>query len=168
MFFVEGDDDQRFLERIISPLLADKYPIIKYFRYAPCVPKEVCNLVRSIETSWDYFFLADLDQNECLIRKREAVCERMRAVNLRQVVIVEREIESWYASGVDANTAKKIGFKLPRDSGSFSKEHLLRCVGKKFSTATDIRLALLDSYSLQRARLRSTSLSYLCERLQID
>lgn len=168
IFFVEGDDDQRFLERIIGPIVSENFLLVRYFRYASSVPKDVCNTLKTLESAgWHYLFLADRDQNTCITKKREAVCEKMQAVSPERIVIVDGEIESWYVSGVDSGKAKTIGIKMPRAVETFSKEHLQRSTNRKFPTATDLKLFLLDNYSLTEARTRSNSLAYLCRKLGI-
>jgi len=168
MFFVEGDDDQRFIERTIVPAIATKYDVIKYFRYASSVPKETCKVLRTLEsTGWDYLFLADRDQSACKTHRREKICEKMQVVTAKKIIVVDQEIESWYVSGLDAASARGVGLDLPRSSELFSKEHLVRLVGKRFPTATDLKLFLLDSFSLEVGRKSNASFAYLCKRLGI-
>jgi hypothetical protein len=168
MFFVEGDDDQRFIERIVAPRIGAIYPVIKYFRYASSVPKETCQILRTLEsTGWDYIFLADRDQCVCKTIRRQRVCDKMQAVKFNKVVIVDQEIESWYVSGIDVAIARAFGVPRTRCSELFTKEHLNRSINRRFPTATDLKLFLLDNFSLELAKQNNDSLSYLCRRLEI-
>ena len=168
MIFIEGDDDQRFLERVVAPLLRCRFDAIRFYRYAPCPHKEVSKLIRTLKhTGWEYLFLADKDSSPCITQKRGKIAERMPNVDQKKVIVVESEIESWYAAGVSVPVALEVGFTHPQKSDAFTKEHLLRCVNKRLPTATDIRLKLLDNYSLDLGRNRSRSLEYFCKKLNI-
>lgn len=168
VLFVEGDDDLRFLERVIKPLLTERYELVRIQRTSQLVPKEICKILLTLKASgWDYLFISDKDEHPCKTKKRQNVVGKWTAVQIDKVVIVDSEIESWYVAGADSMVALEIGFTLPRKTESFTKENLSRCTNKRYPTATDIKLKLLENYSVLTAKERSASFAYLLSKLAI-
>ena len=55
--FVEGDDDERFFNRILSPKLQEKYDTVKIIRYATMKKEKVDNFIRSIKAMGQSIFM---------------------------------------------------------------------------------------------------------------
>ena len=47
--WVEGDDDERFFNRILSPKFQEKYDTVKIIQYAKMKKEKVDNFIRSIK-----------------------------------------------------------------------------------------------------------------------
>ena len=46
---IEGDDDERFFEKIINPLLDEKYDSITLWKYSQETNKRINNIIRGIK-----------------------------------------------------------------------------------------------------------------------
>ncbi|PNR88787.1 hypothetical protein X925_04970 [Petrotoga sp. 9T1HF07.CasAA.8.2] len=56
---VEGDDDKRFFEKIITPLFEGKYDQVKVWKYAQQKKEKVSKFLKSIKgMNADYIFVA--------------------------------------------------------------------------------------------------------------
>ena len=47
--WVEGDDDERFFNRILSPKFQEKYDTVKIIKYAKLKKEKVDNFIKSIK-----------------------------------------------------------------------------------------------------------------------
>ena len=72
--FLEGEDDERFLNKIIKPELLKKYSKVKVFKYAqttrPILEKFVTILKNSHAT---YIFFSDMDRATCYTKRKDMV-----------------------------------------------------------------------------------------------
>ena len=71
--FVEGPDDERFVSRILAPIIGE-YQIIQY---ASMPNAKVNNFIRTINqmSSYDYIFLGDADGKSINDRKAQLVAK---------------------------------------------------------------------------------------------
>ncbi len=68
---VEGDDDVRFVEKIVKPFFEKKYNAVFVRPYAQMKKKSVNNIIKSIkDLRNEYLFLADMDQKNCISEKK--------------------------------------------------------------------------------------------------
>jgi hypothetical protein len=67
---VEGDDDPRFVERVVIPKLGSCYDFVQAWKYAQRKAEKVNAFLRSINSMGaDYLFLGDLNAHPCFPRK---------------------------------------------------------------------------------------------------
>src|SRR5688500_13348359 len=110
---VEGTDDERFVEKVIKPLLERKFSSIPIFKYAKMAPVKVQTLLKSIHNQNDrYLLFADLDDAFCLTTRKDGLRNKFNFLKDDRIVIVRREIESWYYAGLSKPSCRRIG--LPK------------------------------------------------------
>ena len=97
---VEGEDDVRFFGRLIKPLLSPRYDSVEIIPYA-CIKREKVNkfLKSVVLMKNDYIFVADIDFEHSVRDKKQILYYRFSNVDGANIVIVIREIESWYMQG---------------------------------------------------------------------
>ena len=111
---LEGDDDERFAQRVIIPALKSHYDYIQPWQYAQQKTEKINAFLRSIKKMGaSYFLLADIDAHECFPAKKDALLEAFTELESTHVFIVISEIESWYLAGVPKDN--KLGVQVPRD-----------------------------------------------------
>ena len=70
--WVEGDDDERFFNRILSPKFQKKYGNVRVIKYAKMKKEKVDNFIRSIKAMRaDYIYLTDINDSLCITAKKE-------------------------------------------------------------------------------------------------
>jgi hypothetical protein len=73
---VEGDDDLRFVERVVIPKLSSCYDFVHAWKYAQRKAEKVNAFLRSIKSMGaEYLFLGDLNAHPCFPKKKEALLQ---------------------------------------------------------------------------------------------
>ena len=71
---IEGSDDERFVKRIVKPLLERKYNSVMLWKYAEEPEKRVNKFLKSIKAmNSDYFYLRDINRDPCITAKKERI-----------------------------------------------------------------------------------------------
>ena len=97
---VEGDDDARFVDRVVIPRLRSRYDFVQSWKFAQERRKKVNAFLKSIKAMGaEYLLLADINAHPCFPKKRTALQEAFPELEGGKTVIVVREIESWYLAG---------------------------------------------------------------------
>jgi hypothetical protein len=160
---VEGDDDERFANRVVIPRLSSHYDYLQSWKYAQQKREKVDAFLRSIKAMGaDYFLLADIDEHHCFPEKRKAVLQKFAELSHEQTLIVVREIESWYLAGLPADNLW--GLKVPADTSDVSKEQFDAAIPKAFDSRIDCMIEMLKLFDLNTAGARNASFDYFARR----
>ena len=160
--FVEGDDDQRFANSILRPLLEPVCDYLEIYRYAQKRPSDVRRYIRSLDRIPDanYLFIADFDQGPCVTLKKSRLIDRYGSLEPEWILIVRREIESWYLAGLDADSCSELGIQFLRDTNDATKEGFDDLIPLRFEDRVDFMLEVLSKYDIETARGRNESFDY--------
>jgi len=124
LVFVEGGSDRRFFERAIQPFaLPLRMRVVEY----ASVPNREINriLVEKRRIGSPCMFVKDRDLAPCATSRKEKVQETHPPLAARDIVVVSREIESWYMAGITQETAKRLGIRnLPDKTDECVKRRL--------------------------------------------
>jgi len=134
--FVEGNDDERFFAKIVVPLLEPQYKSVHIVKFACMKRVNVCRLIRSIHRMNDeYLLFTDIDNEPGVKAKKHILMERFDALDTSHIVVVIREIESWYLAGLD--DAAELELSLPHhpSTDSLSKEYFNSHIPRRFRLA---------------------------------
>ena len=171
---VEGEDDIRFFGRLIKPLLAPSYHSVEIIPYA-CIKREKVNkFVKSVVLmNNDYIFVADIDQERSVRDKKQILYYRFSEIDGRSVVIVIREIESWYLAGISPDTAQELRIPDLLSTDTVTKEDFNALIPQQFDSRIDFMFEILKSFSLETAVRKNTSFrffvnTYLAGRESLD
>jgi len=81
-----------------------------------------------------------------------------------KILVVIREIESWYMAGLDTKPSKNLGIKkIPKTTEDITKEQFYSLIPQKFSRI-DFMREVLKNFSIQTAKQKNKSLKYCIER----
>jgi hypothetical protein len=165
---VEGEDDVRFFGRLIKPLLAPRYDSVEIIPYA-CIKREKVNkFIKSVVLMKnDYIFVADIDYEHSVRDKKQILYYRFSEVDGSKVVIVIREIESWYYAGISEALAHELGISETEPTDDLTKEDFNARIPKKFDSRIDFMFEILKSFSLETAAKKNQSFHYFVDRYQI-
>jgi len=167
--FVEGNDDLRFFEKVIKPEIKHKFLSIKIITYKNEKEEKIRNYLRSIKSmKAEYIFVVDINYTPCITRKKSIVMNKFkRILEEDKIIVVKREIESWYAAGITPSVAKKLKIKYSKikNPEDVTKEKFLSIIPSKYKTKLEFQLEVLNNYSLRHAAKKSKTLSYLLKKI---
>lgn len=166
---VEGEDDVRFFGRIVKPRFVHRYDSVEIVPYASTKREKVSRFISSIRLMKnDYIFVADIDTESSVRDKKQVLYYRYSGVDGGHIVIVIREIESWYLAGLPAGIARHLGVPHVPATDDITKEDFNTMIPKKFSSRIDFMFEVLKFFSLQEAVERNRSLSYFYHHYHLD
>lgn len=163
--FLEGEDDERFLNKIIKPELLKKYSKINIFKYAqtprPTLEKFVAILKNSHAT---YIFFSDMDRATCYTKRKARVKSKtVKNIDSTKVIIAKAEIESWYLAGLDQHNATSLNIQHFRNTENITKEDFNR-ICKKYTSRIYCMTIILEKFSLDIAKTQNKSFKYFCDK----
>jgi hypothetical protein len=160
---VEGDDDVRFVERVVIPKLSSCYDFVQAWKYAQRKAEKVNAFLRGIKSMGaDYLLLGDLNAYPCFPKKKEALLRTFTQLDHRQALIVVREIESWYLAGLPGNNL--LGVRVPSNTSDLTKEQFNGTVPNGFDSRIDYMLEVLKLFDIHTATTRNPSFCYFAHR----
>jgi len=166
--FVEGNDDERFFRKIVLPKLQKKYVSVKIIKYAQKHKKfeYLKKFIKSIKSiKDDYIYVTDINNSPCVTAKKQKIYENLDNINTNRILVVIKEIESWYLAGLDANSAKKLRIKkVYTITDTITKEQFNNLIPKKFDSRIDFMNEILKNFSLEIAQQKNKSLKYCIEK----
>ncbi len=166
--FVEGQDDKRFFEKIFAVKFNRAVKIIEY---AQKKEEKIESFIRSInKMGCDYIFFADLDNSRCITEKKEALTKKIKCLDKGKIIVVIKEIESWYLAGLDDKSRKKLGIKIKqKKTDGITKEKFRKMVPKKYQRSLiNFKIEVLNLFSIETATSKNSSLKYFVEKYQLE
>jgi hypothetical protein len=165
---VEGEDDVRFFGRTIKPLLLPRYDSIEIIPYASIKREKVNKFLKSIVLMKnDYIFVADIDAEYSVRDKKQILYYRFSNVDGGSIVIVIREIESWYYAGITGTLAQELGVEEMATTNDLTKEDFNARIPRKFDSRIDFMFEILKSFSLNTAAQKNHSFHYFVSHYRI-
>ncbi len=163
--FVEGNDDENFFEHIIIPKLSKKFLYVKIYKYSQKQKKKLKNFIRSIKSMGaDYIFLTDINNSPRVSDKKFRVIREIGNISEDNIVVVVKEIESWYLAGVKAEDCHSLGIPFIRVTDEVTKEQFNKLIPGKFDSRIDFMMEILKVYSHEEATRRNKSFKYFYEK----
>ena len=165
---VEGEDDVRFFGRIIKPLFVSRYESIEIIPYASIKRVKVNNFLKSVrEMNNDYLLVADIDTERSVRDKKQILYFHFNNIAGNSIVIVIKEIESWYYAGLSATAAQDIGVADLNTTDDLFKEDFNQLMPRRFDSRIDFMFEILKSFSLETAVLKNHSFKFFVQRYHL-
>ncbi|OGF67175.1 MAG: hypothetical protein A2Y62_07125 [Candidatus Fischerbacteria bacterium RBG_13_37_8] len=159
--FVEGHDDVWFFERIVKPHLVHYYRRVFIIQHARLSTKKKYNYIRSMhEMRADYLFVVDIDYFPCVRAKKEDIVGYLRIIDSRAIVVVIKEIESWYLAGIGNHRSRKLQLPVLESTDDITKEDFNALIPPKFRSRRDFMNELLKHYDITIAIQKNKSFAY--------
>ena len=166
--FVEGDDDERFFQEILIPRLQEKNNDIKIIKYAQKSKKfeYLEKFIRSVQSIGDYIYVTDINNSRCVTAKKQEIQNKLRNIDINKILVVIKEIESWYLAGLDNKSLKTLGIKkkIPNNTETITKEQFYSLIPKKFSSRIDFMREVLKNFSIEIAKQKNKSFRFFIEK----
>lgn len=162
---VEGEDDVRFFGRLIKPLLAPSYHSVEIVPYA-CIKREkVSKFIKSVRLMKnDCIFVADIDQERSVRDKKQILYYRFSGIDGQSIVVVIKEIESWYLAGIPPETAQALGVPDRASTDDLTKEDFNALMPPQFDSRIDFMFEILKSFSIETAVRKNSSFQFFVRR----
>jgi len=163
--FLEGNDDERFFENVVMPLLQERYYMIRFWKYSQRKPAKVANFIRSIcAMNADYIFAGDLDSDPCITSKKGQITKKNNQLAEEKIIIVAKEIESWYLAGLDEKTSKKLSIrKKIQFTDTITKEDFNRLIPKNMPRI-EFMQKILENYDIEIGKKKNSSFGYFLNK----
>ncbi len=164
--FVEGDDDERFFKRIVKPILEKEYDSVKLQKYAQVKPAKVDQYLESVKAMGaDHVLVADIDLAPCITAKKQAIKDRFKKIDEDRIVVVIKEIESWYLAGVEDDIcSRRFGLRHFATTDDLTKEQFCGLIKRKFDSKIDFMIELLKHFSTGTAKRKNKSFCYFLDK----
>jgi len=161
---VEGPDDERFVARIVKPVLEKKYDLVQVVQYAEQKKEKFNNLLRSFRKMGDYLCLADMNDKPCTTATKQAIQGTFKDIDTDRIVVVIKEIEGWYLAGLDEVGCKQLRIPAHDTTDHIAKEDFDRLIPKRFDSRIDFMSEILKFFSLEIAKQKNRSFGYFLEK----
>ncbi len=159
--FVEGNDDEIFFRKLITPILSKYYKNIEIIKYAQMKKDKVNLFLLSIRTlNFDYLFFADKDEYLSIKQKKEKLSEKFEQLAKENIIIVVLEIESWYLAGLDETASETLHINYFTNTDNLSKEDFNRLYHGRFNSRIDFIYEIIKLYVIEKAKQKNKSFSY--------
>jgi hypothetical protein len=166
---VEGEDDVRFFGRIIKPLLIHRYDAVEIIPYASIKRTKVDNFLKSIRLmNSDCIFVADIDAEKSVRDKKQVLYSHFSHIDGGSIIVVIKEIESWYYAGLTHDSALSLGVPDLPLTDDLIKEDFNGLIPKKYDSRIDFMFEILKYFSIDTARKKNHSFSFFLERYHLE
>lgn len=166
--FVEGNDDERFFSRIIRPLFSEEYDSVEIIMYAGMKNEKVCGFVRSIiAMGHDYILCADIDQEQNVRAKKTVLSDRYCLIENDHIIVIIKEIESWYLAGLDDRAQNRLGIRQYRSTNHITKELFNSMIPRHYASRIAFMGDILGLFSLSVAKEKNRSFSYFSQKFHL-
>ena len=162
--FLEGNDDERFFDCVIRSLLVKKYGRVKTVQYARDSPKTTKRFLRSIRAMGDeYILVKDINDAPCITVSKKKAVNKYQA-DSGNIIVIVKEIESWYMCGLDDKCCKKLGIEGKiGDANLARKEHFDKMVPRGISRI-EFMQQILEKYNIEIGEQKNKSLHYFARK----
>ena len=164
---LEGDDDERFFDRAISPLYKQIWDHVSLWKYSQQKLEKVNGFLNSINSMphADYIFVADMDDFPCITAKKERITSQFEKLSKDRILVVCREVESWYLAGLNDDSRHQIKIRRRfNKTDSISKEQFDRMMPNKFVSRIDFMQEIMKLFDRETASTKNTSFEYFMRK----
>ena len=166
--WVEGDRDRRFFEAVVTPRLSRAHDIVLVKPYRHLERAITNQRLRSMsQEGFDRLFVADLNAAPCVTSRKSKLKEHYTELRDEEIIVVSKEIESWYLAGLTTEGAAALKVKCPASTDQLTKEECDRIRPSRFDVQLDFLLELLRSFDLGTACRRNQSFAYFYRKFLV-
>jgi len=163
--WVEGEDDIRFFNRIIKPVLEEKYNSVEVIKYAKLKGEYKDKFLKSIKAmNAGYIYVTDINDAPCITAKKQKIQNELKNIDEDRIAVVIKEIESWYLAGLDNKESKNLRIRTLSTTDNIVKKQFNSLIPKKFYSRIDFMLEILKYFSIKVAKQKNRSFKYFIRK----
>ncbi len=167
--WVEGKDDERFFKKIMEPKLQKKYDFVETRCYAAMKKEKIDKFLKSIKAMGaDYIYVTDINNSPCVTAKKQKTKNKLRNIDEDKIIVVIKEIESWYLAGLSDIESEKFKISIYSTTDTITKEQFNSLIPKKFDSRIDFMLEILEFFSIEIAKQKNRSFRYCIEKYNCE
>lgn len=156
--WVEGKKDFRFFDSIIKPIFENKYSYVQIIKYGEMKKEKVNDYLESIiSMGADYIFVGDINTYQNKEEKKRELMHKYKKIEENRIIVVKKEIESWYLAGLDAGDSRKLGVTHLDNTDDVIKEQFNSMKPRRFDSEIDFMIEILKHYSVKTAQKKNES-----------
>ena len=162
--FVEGYKDYLFFGEVVK--LLEGCDSVSIIEWANDKPGEIDDFIRSIKSkNWnaDYILVTDMD-TPCVTAKKEEIQKRFRNADEDRIIVVGKEIESWYLAVLEDDKYKEFGISPFPTTDNVTKEQFEQLIPKRFDSEIDFMQEILKAFDIETAKRKNKSFGYFAEK----
>jgi len=167
-FFVEGTDDERFIATVVKPIVNKKCHCFSY-QYSGKSTKKIKDFLKSIKAMGfaDYFFITDINRSPCATKKKQNLKNKYKQrIDKSKIVIVIKEIESWYLAGLDNKSCRELRLKPFQNTDDIIKEKFNQLIPKRFDSRIDFMREIISRFNIGEAKKKNKSFDYFMGKVE--
>jgi len=161
---IEGPDDEKFFDRVIKPILIKKYDDVIPYKYAERPKKKIVQLIKSVVRieGADFICLADINNSPSIAASKQKIQNgKIGNVDKDKIVIVIKEIESWYIAGLDDICCRELGIPSCDTTDDINKERFNALVSRsKDKLRMSCMSEMLKTFNVLVAKQKNESFNY--------
>ena len=162
---VEGDDDERFIKQIITPLFEENYKYIKPWKYSQKKKNKIRSFIKSIKSmKASFIFFHDFNKANCYTQRLEKLTETYSLIARSDIIVVRMEIEGWYLAGLSDSDGLGLGLNEIGSTDNTTKEDFNSVIPRDFDSRIDFMNEVLMYFSIDVAKDRNASFSYFLSK----
>jgi len=165
---IEGNRDSDFIEMIVKPIL------IESKKYVDVIPYKFQHLPKRINESFIQSVISLNDEILCLtditgfpsekVKKEQVQRDHIGNIGDERIIIIVKEIESWYLAGVNQLCCKRLRIRYFSRTDNIDKEKFHEIIAKsKYQPRWACVLEMLHNYEVHLAKQRNRSFNYFHE-----
>ena len=108
--------------------------------------------------------MTDINDSPCPTAKKKATQSKLRNIDNDRIIVVIKEIESWYLAGLNDESSKELRIKHFRDTNNLTKEQFNNLMPPKFRSRIYFMRVTLDSFQIEIARRKNESFKYFFDK----
>ena len=167
---VEGPDDERFFNNVLPEAFREKYNHIRYFKYSGWKDDKIVSFMKSIakRSECSYLFVADINSSPCIMQKKDRIVNKYRNIDPDKIIIVVKEIESWYLAGLNKRSSSELKIRSLNTTDKITKEKFNAIIPVKFKSRIDFMIEILKLFSNETAKQKNKSFNYFSKKIKND
>ena len=162
---LEGNDDERFFEKVLKNEFEKNYDNVKIWQHSQKKDEKIENFIRSIKSmNADYIFINDINNAPCVPQKKEIIRSKYSNIDNDRILIVIKEIESWYLAGISERNFDRFKIETYNESNNLNKEDFKRLIPNNFNSRIDFMIEILKDYEVETAKNKNKSFKYFYKK----
>ena len=162
---IEGNPEEDFINKIVKPIFFEKnkYKDLVLYKYAKKPRIEIAKFIEAVHAIGDDILcIHDIDSAPCITEKKKQLqIEKVGNLDNNCIIIVTKEIESWYLAGIDKKYCKKLGIEYRQRTEKISKKTFNEIVAKsKYKPKNYCMNEMIKYYDVSLAKSRNRSFNY--------